>query len=536
MTLATYQLVALAVVAVLALKYYTYAKGKVHLPGPTPLPIFGNLTQLGKVSLFVGLISPVLTLQDAALTFHDWSKKYGDVFKVTLGEREVIIINSAQATKELLSDQGGVYIDRPQFHNFHGVLSSSAGTTIGTSKWDESCKRKRKAAATALNKTYVQQYLPIIERETLALVEDLYRDGMAGKKELDPATYMSRFALNTSLAVNYGCRFDGVNDELLNEIIYVESNVSGVRSTTSSWSDYVPLLRKLPNPAMKKTLEMRARRDKYMGLLLDDLKDRIAKGADVPCITGNILKDPDAKIAPLELSSICLSMVSAGLDTLGNTMIWSVGYLAKCPEIWEKAYDEINKVHGGEVPDIDSESVEYISSIHREASRFFSVLKLSLPRATLGDSEYRGVHIPSGTTVFLNAWAVHHDESRYGDVENFRPERYIDEKEEGTTLAHYSFGAGRRMCAGVHLANREMYSAFVKLVYFFKLEVGEEDYDINPRTACENTYTLACTPKKFKMRFVARDPEALEQWIQDERSRNDLKLAGSIGQKHVPVE
>lgn len=45
------QLAGLLVVVVLAVKYYQYAKGKVHLPGPLPLPIVGNLTMLGQVSV-----------------------------------------------------------------------------------------------------------------------------------------------------------------------------------------------------------------------------------------------------------------------------------------------------------------------------------------------------------------------------------------------------------------------------------------------------------------------------------------------------
>lgn len=470
---------------------------------------------------------------------HKWSKKYGDVFKVTLGEREIMIINTAAATKELLSDQGGVYISRPLFHNFHKVLSSTAGMTIGTSPWDESCKRKRKAAATALNKTFVNQYVPIIDREALALVEDLYKDGQGGKVEIDPATYLSRFALNTSLSVNYGCRLGGVGDELLNEIIYVESGVSTVRSVTSSWSDYVPLLRHMPGYKaghLAKAQEMRERRDRYMDILLQDLKDRIKTGTDVPCITGTILKDPENKLDAMELSSICLSMVSAGLDTLGNTLIWSVGYLAQHPDIWEKAYTHINEVCGGEIPDSD-EAVEYVSALHREALRYFSVLKLSLPRETLGDSTYRGVHIPDGTTVFLNAWAVHHDAAKYENHDQFKPERFLkgqmDKDTKDGAQSHYSFGAGRRMCAGNHLANREMYVAFSKLIYFFKVDVGSEPFDINPETACANPYGLAATPHKFKMRFIARNPETIEQWIQDEQSRNEIKLASSVGAKHV---
>lgn len=447
-----------------------------------------------------------------------------------MGEREVVVINTAAAAKELLSDKGGNFISRPTFHNFHKVLATSAGLTIGTSPWDESCKRRRKAAATALNKLNVERYTPIVDREVLALIEDLYVHGQGGKVAIAPHDYMSRFALNTSLSVNYGCRLDEISDGLLHEIIEVEAAVSDVRSTVASWANYVPLLRALqslkPDTSAGSLADLRARRDAYMGKLLDDLRNRIAEGTDTPCITGSILKDPEARLTPRELSSICLSMVAAGLDTLGNTMIWGVGKLAKTPDVWEKAYAAIEAQYA-DVPDTHAEDVGYITALYRETLRWFSVLKLSLPRETLGDVEYNGVTIPSGTTVFLNAWAVHHDIERYGDVDVFRPERFLDEKEEGGHATHYSFGVGRRMCAGSHLANKEMYAAFTKLVYFFKLEV-DDDYDIDPVNATHNPYGLASVPNRFKLRFVPRDPDTIEHWIAEEKSKADLRLASTI--------
>lgn len=47
----------------------------------------------------------------------------------------------------------------------------------------------------------------------------------------------------------------------------------------------------------KKPLEYKERRGAYMNKLLNMLKERIANGTDKPCITGNILKDPEAKLS-----------------------------------------------------------------------------------------------------------------------------------------------------------------------------------------------------------------------------------------------
>jgi phenylacetate 2-hydroxylase len=185
------------------------------------------------------------------------------------------------------------------------VVSSSQGYTIGTSPWDESCKQRRKAAATALNRPAVQSYMPIIDLESNASIKELLVDGGNGKTDVDPNAYFQRFALNTSLTLNYGIRIDGsIDNELLREICHVERIVSNFRSTSNNWQDYIPLLRLWPS-RNNEAEEYRKRRDKYLTHLLDKLKENIANGTDKPCITGNILKDPEAK---LNLSKDCASI------------------------------------------------------------------------------------------------------------------------------------------------------------------------------------------------------------------------------------
>lgn len=181
-------------------------------------------------------------------------------------------------------------------HTFHKVVSSSQGFTIGTSPWDESCKNRRKAAATALNRPAVQSYMPLIDLESTVSIKELLLDSKGGQIDLDPRAYWQRYALNTSLTLNYGYRIDGNKDApLLKEIVDVERAVGNFRSTSNNWQDYVPLLRLWPSQS-NEAVKWRERRDVYMDRLLNTLKDKIAKGTDKPCITGNIIKDPDAKL------------------------------------------------------------------------------------------------------------------------------------------------------------------------------------------------------------------------------------------------
>lgn len=210
--------------------------------------------------------------------------------------QRVIFANSYDSVRHFWITHQSALISRPMFHTFHSVVSSSQGFTIGTSPWDESCKRRRKAAGTALNRPAVQSYMPILDLESLVSIQELLDDCKDGTNDIDPTPYFARFALNTSLTLNYGFRIDGdVKSELLQEITHVEREISNFRSTSNNWQDYVPMLR-LWNKQNSEAESYRGRRDKYLTDLLNDLKSRIANGTDKPCITGNILKDPEAKL------------------------------------------------------------------------------------------------------------------------------------------------------------------------------------------------------------------------------------------------
>jgi phenylacetate 2-hydroxylase len=252
-----------------------------NLPEIPGLPIFGSLYALG---------------DNHAKAAAQWSKKYGPVFQARLGNRRIIFANTFDSVKELWIANQSALISRPTLHTFHTVVSSSEGFTIGTSPWDESCKARRKAAATALNRPAVQSYMPIVDYECTKSIKEMLSDSEYGKKDVDPNPYFQRFALSTSLTLNYGIKIEGnVDDEMLREITHVEREVSNFRSTATNWADYVPFMRLMPG-GNTKALEYKKRRATYMYRLLNMLKKRIAEGTDVPCISGNVLKDPETKL------------------------------------------------------------------------------------------------------------------------------------------------------------------------------------------------------------------------------------------------
>ena len=78
----------------------------------------------------------------------------------------------------------------------------------------------------------------------------------------------------------------------------------------------------------------------------------------------------------------------------------------------------------------------------------------------------------------MNVWGMHMDEQTYKNPAAFIPERFADHSKLAPEYAagdwekrdHYGYGAGRRICPGIHLAERNMFLSIAKLLWAFNFE------------------------------------------------------------------
>lgn len=73
-------------------------------------------------------------------------------------------------------------------------------------------------------------------------------------------------------------------------------------------------------------------------------------------------------------------------------------------------------------------------------------------------------HVPAGTGLIINTHAIHRDSRAYSDPKEFRPERWegklqmvTSDEQVGARTDLFSFGAGRRICPGQHIAERNLF-------------------------------------------------------------------------------
>lgn len=90
----------------------------------------------------------------------------------------------------------------------------------------------------------------------------------------------------------------------------------------------------------------------------------------------------------------------------------------------------------------------------------------TVPHAVTKDDEYMGYQIPKGTGALNNVYTIHHDPKRFPDPRRFGPDRYKDDRQslyeaasnpDASKRDPLAFGAGRRTCAGMHVAERSLF-------------------------------------------------------------------------------
>ena len=444
--------------------------------------------------------------------------------------------------KKILIGQQSAVIDRPRLYTFHGVISSTQGFTIGSSPWSESTKNRRKAAGQALGRPAMRSYHDMFDLESYCIIRDFHAFSKGGSLEISVRPFIQRYALNTTLTLCYGIRMDSAYDGLLREILEVGSAISLLRSASENYQDYVPILRYIPNnEKTQRSRELRSRRDKYLDYLLNKVREMIKRGTDKPCISSAILKDEETKLTGVEVSSICLSLVSGGFETIPGTLTSCLGSLSTLEgqAFQDRAYASIQR-HYANPSDLwlDSflqEKVPYVNAIVKEAARYYTVSAMSLPRKTVTDVEWNGAIIPAGTMILINAQAANHSVEHFGtDAGTFNPERWLTEEsaqhdnatkpdpEEKPSqgIQHFSFGAGSRACSGQIIANRLLYTALIRILSCYKI-VASVDEPPNTDYVDYNHFksALVAIPRDFKVKLVPRDGVDIDGILRDAENR-----------------
>lgn len=139
--------------------------------------------------------------------------------------------------------------------------------------------------------------------------------------------------------------------------------------------------------------------------------------------------------------------------------------------------------------------------------------------------------------------AIHMDPNRSPEPRRFNPDRFADDKTtlfesatgDCTKRDNFVFGAGRRLCQGIHIAERSLFYGIARLVWGFNFSpsLGADgqpiSYDVDDLVG-----GLTVEPRPFSCQIKPRSSHA-EEIIQSEAKACNSLLDETTGQwKETP--
>ncbi|KHG23791.1 Cytochrome P450 protein [Gossypium arboreum] len=190
----------------------------------------------------------------------------------------------------------------------------------------------------------------------------------------------------------------------------------------------------------------------------------------------NIVEDGIEELNKTHVTNLLLDLFVAGTDTTSSTLEWAMAELLRNPQALLKAKKELDEAigKGNPVEESDVNRLPYLQAIIKETFRMHPAVPLLLPRRADSDANLCGFKIPKGSQVLINVWAIGRDPSIWDNPNSFIPDRFLGSEIDvkGRDFGLIPFGAGRRICPGLPLANRMLHLMLGSLINYFdwKLE------------------------------------------------------------------
>ncbi|XP_021747105.1 cytochrome P450 71D10-like [Chenopodium quinoa] len=438
-------------------------------PGPTKLPLIGNLHQLAW-----GNTLPHRRLAELATV-------YGPIMHLRLGEVPTVVVSSADMAKEVMKTHDAVFCNRPTLMAGKELFYDSSD--IGLAPYGEYWRQVRKISVLELFTMKRVESFRVIREEEVAEFVELLRSEAGSVVNLSQKFFALTFDITSRIAFNkkgkeqekfkaLSAAFTKIASGFSIADVYPSLDflhtISGMKK---KFKDLVQESNRLLDPVIeehksnKKNNQGKQEED-LIDVLLNFHKDNVKTSHDFCLSTDNI-------------KAIALELFGAGSETSSTVMEWTMSELLKNPKAMEKAQAEVRRVYQGEVVVNETKlhKLTYLKQVIKETLRLHPPLPLLVPRESVERCQIQSYDIPIKTRVIINAWAIGRDPKSWLEHERFNPERFEDccTDYKVSDFELLPFGAGRRKCPGVALgiANVELPLAMLLYHFDWKLPLGD---------------------------------------------------------------
>ncbi|KAF8759876.1 Cytochrome P450 [Rhizoctonia solani] len=446
-----------------------------NVPGPRSLPIVGNAHQLKHVDVYAQL--------------RDLNEKYGPLASLKIGSSNMIVVGGdGSLVRQLLDKRGAIYSNRPL-----ELVSQIAGRgdhllfQQDTDKWRNARKLIVQHYAPRAVKT---EHIRLQEAESTQLVHDFLH------KPKDFMRHPMRYTTSVITCLNYGVRCATHQDRAVCSVEQIMEqfttlNQPGAKPPVENF----PLLwhvQYLPDSMMmnwkSRTKKIGELMDKVYGDLAEIAWERGINGLNTNTLAYKIrINEDNNGLTRHQQAYVCGIVLEGGSDIVAGVICSCILALIQDTGRQKRARDEIDRegqtycnlyrelTNGAGLYDEDTlpkyedeQEMPFVRAVIKEVLRWRPPLPAAVPHRLEQDDYYEGYYIPKDSSIICNIWAIHSNPDRYEDPHLFKPERFLDHTmsmadsiAQGDPFKrdHFAFGAGRRTCLGVQLAEQDIFLA-----------------------------------------------------------------------------
>ncbi|KAF9241889.1 cytochrome P450 [Melanogaster broomeanus] len=428
--------------------------------------------------------------------------KYGPVISLREGSRVVIVIGRLDAATEIMEKEGGASLIDLMVSNNMRILTMASG---------ERFRRFRKAVHTHLQPKAAEAYEGLQCEHAMDVVLDIMRDP---KHHIE---HVRRFSAAVILRVIYGKSTPTSTDDA--EVVRIQQNITNLRTASRPGAylvDIFPILKYVPGYGRV----LRKYHEFELSLYRDQLarvKDAMSRNEASPSFSKKLLENTgDHCLSYDEMAYLAGSQFSAGSDTTSIAITTAIMAAARHPAAQACVQEELDTVVGTDrAPTfMDSNELPQLHAFISEALRWRPVMPIGFVHRATKEIVWRGQIIPAGATVLGCHWAISRDPVAFPNPDKFDPQRWLGTNGQlRTDLRFYTYGFGRRVCPGLHVANRSIYINVALLLW--SLHIAERaDAPIDVDSLTETIFSRSLS---LEVEFIPR--------MEEERLREMMEVS-----------
>uniref|UniRef100_A0ACD5YAS8 Uncharacterized protein n=1 Tax=Avena sativa TaxID=4498 RepID=A0ACD5YAS8_AVESA len=451
-------------------------------PGPKGLPLLGSLLSLDP---------------DLHTYFAGLAARYGPIFSIRLGSKLGIVITSPALAREVLRENDLVFSNR-DIPDAARSISYGGGQNIVWNPVGPTWRLLRRVCVREmLSPAGLENVYGLRRREFRATLAHLHARATAGKP-VDVGAQLFLTTMNVITGTLWGGNIGTESERTavgkeFRELVAEITEMLGAPNV----SDFFPSLTRFDLQGIRKKSDLlKARFDEIFARIIEQRVKAEQAGDDTSeDFLEYMLKmekeggDGKAAFTMTNVKALLMDMVVGGTETTSNTVEWAMAEMLQNRSILRKVQEELDAVVGidGVVEESHLPQLHYLQLVVKETLRLHPALPLMVPHCPSEDTTVGGYRVPAGSRVFVNAWAIMRDPAAWKDPAKFIPERFAASHGKGgdgegggrkvdftgSELDYVPFGSGRRICAGIAMAERMTAYSIAMLLQGFDWELPE---------------------------------------------------------------